>query len=239
MKDMVDVASAVGELKGRVPRPANAAGFEVGYGDGAFGGPPCCAASVGSGEVEGVGEVRYAENARGRARRRAGIQGPTVQRRRGQFDQQGRRAGGRRPTGIGGGRAGERCWPRSAAGGGGRLGRRGANVSDEENLIARPVRTAAAMRRRRVRLLWQRAKRRARVLRRAAQRLRPPVASTPRTVALVQAMPARGPRAARMRHASAGLSATTVAYGGEKGTPSSSSRGWTRGCAVCARARTT
>ena len=121
----------------------------------------------------------------------------------------------------------------------GAVGGCGANVSDEENLIARPVRTAAAMRRRRVRLLWQRAKRRARVLRRAAQRLRPPVASTPRTVALVQAMPPRGPRAARMRHASAGLSATTVAYGGEKGTPSSSSRGWTQGCAVCARARAT
>ena len=130
--------------------------------------------------------------------------------------------------GSGRGRVGERYWPRAAAGGGVRLvatpvtsapyvaaGRAPAT----KNLIARPVRTAAVMRRKRARLLWQRANRRTRVLRRAAQRLRPPTVSTPRTEALVQGWPPRRPSASRIRHAIEGLSTMTVALGGEKGVP--------------------
>ena len=96
------------------------------------------------------------------------------------------------------------------------------------NLTARPSLPAEEMRHTRARLVWQRARRAARVLRRAAQQLRPAAVSTPRTVTLVQGLPPLGPRAEPMWQASAGLSATTVALGGEKGAPSPISRDCTR-----------
>ena len=88
-----------------------------------------------------------------------------------------------------------------------------------KHLTTRLVRVALATRHSLVRRVRPRAVLAARVMCRAAQRLRPPTASTPVLVALAHGMPPRGPSAVRMWHASAGLSAMTVALGGNKGNP--------------------
>ena len=96
------------------------------------------------------------------------------------------------------------------------------------------ARGALATRHSLVRRVRPRAVLAARVLCRAAQRLRPPTASTPVLVALAHGMPPRGPSAVRMWHASAGLSAMTVALGGNKGNPIGHVRAYGRDCAQCA-----
>ena len=57
--------------------------------------------------------------------------------------------------------------------------------------------------------------RKRRVLWRAVQRLRPAVASTPRTVALARALPPRAPSAAHMRWAKGVVLAMADAFGKE------------------------
>ena len=108
-----------------------------------------------------------------------------------------------------------------------------------KNLVARPDGTAAAKRPRRVRRALHRVMRWRRVLRIAAQRLRPATVSTPRTVAWVQGLPPRGPSAVRIWQASWAQSATTVALGKANGMCSPISTCWTSRCAAWARLRTT